>query len=92
MDVYSCTHRSLHSPKNGGERCLQEAQGENPLVAALPCALDPHRAARTLISFSPRGQPMQGASPFFLMAGPNVIQSQEHIFKMCREIKSVTDE
>lgn len=36
--------------------------------------------------------PMQAAQPFFLMAGPNVIQSQEHIFKMCREIKAVTDE
>lgn len=35
---------------------------------------------------------MQAAKPFFLMAGPNVIQSQEHIFKMCREIKAVTDE
>ena len=26
------------------------------------------------------------------MAGPNVIQSEEHIFKMCRHIKSVTDD
>ena len=26
------------------------------------------------------------------MAGPNVIQSQDHIFKMCRQIKQVTDE
>jgi len=25
------------------------------------------------------------------MVGPNVIQSQEHIFKMCREIKHITD-
>jgi hypothetical protein len=25
------------------------------------------------------------------MAGPNVIQSEEHIFKMCRQIKQVTD-
>mmetsp|Transcript_44638 Transcript_44638/g.142129 ORF Transcript_44638/g.142129 Transcript_44638/m.142129 type:complete len:276 (-) Transcript_44638:82-909(-) len=25
------------------------------------------------------------------MAGPNVIQSQDHIFKMCRQIKQVTD-
>jgi len=25
------------------------------------------------------------------MAGPNVIQSEEHVFKMCRQIKSVTD-
>ena len=33
----------------------------------------------------------QGADPFFLMAGPNVIQSEEHIFKMCRQIKHVTD-
>ena len=34
---------------------------------------------------------LQEAEPFFLMAGPNVIQSEEHIFKMCRQIKSVTD-
>lgn len=27
---------------------------------------------------------------FFLMAGPNVIQSEEHCLKMCRQIKSVT--
>jgi len=33
----------------------------------------------------------QAAEPFFLMAGPNVIQSEEHIFKMCRQIKHVTD-
>eukprot|EP00240_Pyramimonas_obovata_P016140 CAMPEP_0118933008 /NCGR_PEP_ID=MMETSP1169-20130426/10936_1 /TAXON_ID=36882 /ORGANISM="Pyramimonas obovata, Strain CCMP722" /LENGTH=295 /DNA_ID=CAMNT_0006875721 /DNA_START=61 /DNA_END=948 /DNA_ORIENTATION=- len=33
----------------------------------------------------------KNADPFFLMAGPNVIQSEEHIFKMCRQIKSVTD-
>ena len=26
------------------------------------------------------------------MAGPNVIESQEHIFKMCRQIKQITDE
>ena len=30
--------------------------------------------------------------PFFLLAGPNVIQSQEHCFKMCRHIKAITDE
>ena len=35
---------------------------------------------------------IQGAKPFFLMAGPNVIQSEEHIFKMCRHIKSVADD
>jgi len=34
----------------------------------------------------------KAADPFFLMAGPNVIQSEEHIFKMCRQIKHVTDE
>lgn len=34
---------------------------------------------------------LKEAEPFFLMAGPNVIQSEEHIFKMCRQIKSVTD-
>ena len=25
------------------------------------------------------------------MAGPNVIQSEEHIFKMCRHLKDITD-
>jgi 2-dehydro-3-deoxyphosphooctonate aldolase (KDO 8-P synthase) len=35
---------------------------------------------------------LKEAEPFFLMAGPNVIQSEEHIFKMCRQIKPVCDE
>jgi len=35
---------------------------------------------------------LKEASPFFLMAGPNVIQSEEHIFAMCRELKRATDE
>lgn len=34
---------------------------------------------------------LKGSDPFFLMAGPNVIQSEDHIFKMCRQIKQVTD-
>ena len=33
----------------------------------------------------------QGAEPFFVMAGPNVIQSQDHIFNMCRRLKDITD-
>ena len=33
----------------------------------------------------------QEAEPFFLMAGPNVIESEEHIFKMCRHLKEMTD-
>jgi len=35
---------------------------------------------------------LKASEPFFVMAGPNVIQSQDHIFKMCRQIKQVTDE
>mmetsp|Transcript_12547 Transcript_12547/g.37689 ORF Transcript_12547/g.37689 Transcript_12547/m.37689 type:complete len:305 (+) Transcript_12547:190-1104(+) len=34
---------------------------------------------------------LTSAEPFFLMAGPNVIQSEEHCLKMCRQIKAVTD-
>lgn len=34
---------------------------------------------------------LKESTPFFLLAGPNVVQSEEHIFKMCREIKSVTN-
>ncbi|KAL6784529.1 hypothetical protein ACKKBF_B02155 [Auxenochlorella protothecoides x Auxenochlorella symbiontica] len=34
---------------------------------------------------------LKGSAPFFLMAGPNVIQSEEHCLKMCRQIKAVTD-
>ena len=34
---------------------------------------------------------LKAADPFFLFAGPNVIQSQEHVFSMCRRIKMVTD-
>jgi len=35
---------------------------------------------------------LRSARPFFLMAGPNVIQSEEHVFAMCRELKRATDE
>lgn len=35
---------------------------------------------------------LTAADPFFLMAGPNVIESEEHIMKMARQIKSVTSE
>lgn len=35
---------------------------------------------------------LTAAEPFFLMAGPNVIESEEHVLKMARQIKSVTDE
>lgn len=34
---------------------------------------------------------LKAATPFFLMAGPNVIQSEEHMMKMCKNIKAVTD-
>eukprot|EP00249_Psilotum_nudum_P018534 c26854_g1_i2 orf=1086-1742(-) len=32
------------------------------------------------------------AEPFFVMAGPNVIESEDHILKMARQIKFVTDQ
>ena len=32
---------------------------------------------------------LRTASPFFLMAGPNVLQTGEHAHHMCREIKSI---
>ena len=32
-------------------------------------------------------QELKGSTPFFLMAGPNVIQSEAHCLKMCRQIK-----
>ncbi|KAG0580833.1 hypothetical protein KC19_4G203300 [Ceratodon purpureus] len=35
---------------------------------------------------------LKAAEPFFVMAGPNVIESAEHCLKMARQIKSVTDE
>ena len=31
---------------------------------------------------------LKGSAPFFLMAGPNVIQSEAHCLKMCRQIKA----
>lgn len=37
---------------------------------------------------SPSGE--QSADPFFLMAGPNVIESEEHIFYMAKHIKAIT--
>ncbi len=34
---------------------------------------------------------LKSSQPFFVMAGPNVIQSEEHVLKMARQIKAVTD-
>ena len=34
---------------------------------------------------------LKAAQPFFVMAGPNVIQSEEHVLKLARQIKEVTD-
>ena len=36
-------------------------------------------------------QELKGSKPFFLMAGPNVIQSEAHCLKLARQIKQVTD-
>lgn len=41
---------------------------------------------------SPFFKDLQCAEPFFVMAGPNVIESSEHCLKMARQIKSITDE
>ncbi|KAL2634729.1 hypothetical protein R1flu_006208 [Riccia fluitans] len=35
---------------------------------------------------------LKAAEPFFVLAGPNVIESEHHCMKMARQIKSVTDE
>ncbi|KAH1156042.1 hypothetical protein GLYMA_18G248300v4 [Glycine max] len=35
---------------------------------------------------------LKGADPFFLLAGPNVIESEEHILRMAKNIKSVASE
>jgi hypothetical protein len=32
----------------------------------------------------------QAAKPFFLLAGPNVIESEEHVLKMAKHIKGIT--
>lgn len=32
----------------------------------------------------------QASDPFFLLAGPNVIESEEHVLKMAKHIKSIT--
>eukprot|EP00252_Welwitschia_mirabilis_P021768 TRINITY_DN5683_c0_g1_i3.p1 TRINITY_DN5683_c0_g1~~TRINITY_DN5683_c0_g1_i3.p1 ORF type:complete len:293 (+),score=57.84 TRINITY_DN5683_c0_g1_i3:180-1058(+) len=34
---------------------------------------------------------LKGAESFFLLAGPNVIESEDHILKMARQIKNITD-
>jgi len=34
---------------------------------------------------------LKAARPFFLMAGPNVVESEAHCLKMARQIKAVTD-
>lgn len=36
-------------------------------------------------------QELKSASPFFLLAGPNVIQSEEHCIKLCGKIKEIAD-
>ncbi|KAH9551725.1 hypothetical protein CY35_09G028100 [Sphagnum magellanicum] len=41
---------------------------------------------------SPFFDALRTAEPFFVMAGPNVIESEGHALKMARQIKSVTDE
>ncbi|CAN1749949.1 2-dehydro-3-deoxyphosphooctonate aldolase [Linum perenne] len=33
---------------------------------------------------------LKRADPFFLLAGPNVIESEEHIFKMAKHIKAIS--
>ncbi|KAM7278766.1 hypothetical protein ACFE04_005900 [Oxalis oulophora] len=33
---------------------------------------------------------LKSAEPFFVLAGPNVIESEEHIFKMAKHIKHIT--
>ncbi|MQL85890.1 hypothetical protein Taro_018430 [Colocasia esculenta] len=33
---------------------------------------------------------LKAAEPFFLLAGPNVIESEEHILKMAKHIKGIT--
>jgi hypothetical protein len=60
-----------------------KAWSDNPCVPRNTTCSFPLVAADTL--------KLQGADPFFIMAGPNVIQSEEHIFKMCRQIKHITD-
>ncbi|XP_065620462.1 2-dehydro-3-deoxyphosphooctonate aldolase-like [Quercus suber] len=32
---------------------------------------------------------LKAADPFFLLAGPNVIESEEHIFRMAKQIKAI---
>ena len=50
------------------------------LLCPLPCLLT---RARVVAG--------QSASPFFVMAGPNVLESREHALKMARQTKLVTD-
>ncbi|KMZ60401.1 3-deoxy-8-phosphooctulonate synthase [Zostera marina] len=33
---------------------------------------------------------LKGAAPFFILAGPNVIESEEHVLKMAKHIKGIT--
>jgi 2-dehydro-3-deoxyphosphooctonate aldolase (KDO 8-P synthase) len=33
---------------------------------------------------------LKAAQPFFLLAGPNVIESEEHVLKMAKHIKGIT--
>jgi 2-dehydro-3-deoxyphosphooctonate aldolase (KDO 8-P synthase) len=49
-------------------------------------------SATATTATSPFFDALRTAEPFFVMAGPNVIESEEHALKMARQIKSVTDE
>ena len=50
-------------------------------------ALDPHSEPARGLQYSELFLELQAAAPFFLMAGPNVIQSEEHCLKMCRQVR-----
>jgi len=52
-------------------------------------ALDPHSEPARGLQYSELFLELQAAAPFFLMAGPNVIQSEAHCLKMCRQVSSL---
>jgi 3-deoxy-D-manno-octulosonic acid (KDO) 8-phosphate synthase len=47
-------------------------------------------AVRDAILYCKKSSVQQAAKPFFLLAGPNVIESEEHVLKMAKHIKGIT--
>ena len=86
----------LHAGLSGSVWTLFDPISQPALASALDAilmtfaqALDPHEPPARGLQYSDLFLELQAAAPFFLMAGPNVIQSEAHCMKMCRQVWQV---